>query len=107
VAFVAATLLVTVGEVALVSSVSSLSTLLAFSSVAASVVALRLRDPGRARPFRIRGSVRGVPVLSVLAILSVLALATQFHPAAFAITGAALAFGAALGTSKRWWGRGA
>jgi amino acid transporter len=107
VAVVAATSLLAIGEISIASSVSSLATLLAFASVAASVIALRLREPGRARPFRVWGSLGRVPVLSLLTIASVLALATQFPPEAFAITAAALALGVALAFSKRWWWSGA
>ena len=99
----AAAALIPVGKVAIAGSVSSLSTLLSFTAVGAAVIALRLREPARPRPFRVPWSVRGVPVPSVVAIVAVAALATQFHPTAFAIIGVALAFGFALALSKRWW----
>jgi len=105
VVFVGAAALVPVGRVALAGSVSSLATLLSFGGVAAAVIALRLREPARPRAFRVPWSVRGVPVPSVLAGLSALALATQFPPAAFAITGTALGVGVALALSKPWWRR--
>ncbi len=105
VTFLAAAALVPVGKVALAGSVSSLATLLSFAGVGAALIALRLRQPERERPFRVPWSVRGVPVPSVIAITSAAALATQFRPAAFAITGSALAIGAALALSKRWWRR--
>lgn len=105
VALAAAAALVPVGEVALVGSVSSLATLLSFVAVACAVIALRLREPVRERPFRVPWSVRGVPVPSVLAIVSAAALATQFRTEAFALAGIALALGLALGLSRRWWRR--
>jgi hypothetical protein len=69
------------------------------------VIALRLREPARERPFRVPWSVRGVPIPSVLAILTAAALATQFRAEAFALAGGALALGVALALSRRWWRR--
>jgi APA family basic amino acid/polyamine antiporter len=105
VVFAGAASLLTVGQIAIVSSVSSLATLIAFAAVAASVIALRRREPERERPFRVPGSVAGVPLLSVVTIAAVAALATQFAPAAFAIVAFALALGVALALTRRFWSR--
>jgi APA family basic amino acid/polyamine antiporter len=97
-------LLLPVGDVAIASSVSSLATLLSFLAVAIAVIALRRRRPELERPFRVPLALRGVPLPAVLAIAAVLALATQFPPAAFSICGAALALGVGLGLTRRYWG---
>jgi amino acid transporter len=97
--------LVPLGEVALVGSVSSLSTLVAFAVVASAVIALRRRDPGRERPFRIPFAVAGVPLPAALAIAAVALLATRFPPAAYAVVAAGFGLGALLHLSRGWWSR--
>ena len=70
--------LLPVGEVAVVAGVSSFAALMAFTSVNAALVALRLRAPGRRRPFRVPLAWRRIPVLPVLGGVSALLLLTQF-----------------------------
>jgi basic amino acid/polyamine antiporter, APA family len=99
----AAGVLLPLGEVAVVGSVSSLLTLLSFAAVAAAVIALRRSAPNRKRPFRIPLAVRGVPVTAALTIAAAAALATRFEPIVFAIAAAALAvaFAAAWHRSRK------
>ncbi len=82
--------LLPLGNLGVISSVSSFAALVAFAAVNAALIALRLREPGLARPFRVPGAIRGVPVLPVLGGLAALALVTQLAPLALAIGGGAL-----------------
>lgn len=90
--FVAASLLIPLGDVGTVASVASLTTLVAFVAVNVCLIVLRRNEPDLERPFRIRGSVRGYPVLPIVAIAASIALATRFEPVVYAIAGAAFAF---------------
>jgi amino acid transporter len=63
-----------IGDLKTVALVSNLFIFSTFILVNACVIALRINQPDVARPFRIPGSVRGVPVVSVLAIMMLLTL---------------------------------
>ena len=63
-----------IGDLKTVALVSNLFIFLTFILVNACVIALRIRQPDVPRPFRIPGSVRNVPVISVLAIAMLLTL---------------------------------
>jgi APA family basic amino acid/polyamine antiporter len=69
--------LLPLGSVAVVASISSFACLLAFAVVNASVIILRLREPRRARPFRVPLSLGRLPILPLLGALSALLLASQ------------------------------
>lgn len=51
------------GEVALVAAIANFLIFATFVIINGVVIALRIRDPSHPRPFRIPGSVRGIPVL--------------------------------------------
>jgi len=69
--------LLPLGSVAVVASISSFACLLAFATVNASVIVLRLREPRWARPFRVPLSLGRWPILPLLGGLSALLLASQ------------------------------
>lgn len=79
-----ALVLLPLGSVAVVASISSFASLLAFATVNASVVVLRLRDPRRARPFRVPLSLGRWPILPLLGALSALFLASQLDAVSIA-----------------------
>jgi len=63
-----------IGDLKTVALVSNLFIFSTFILVNACVIALRVKQPDVPRPFRIPGSVRNVPVISVLAIIMLLVL---------------------------------
>jgi APA family basic amino acid/polyamine antiporter len=94
--FAAACLLLPLGDVKIVASVSSFGVLLVFAGVQAAMIALRLRQPERKRPFRVALSIGRFPVLPVIGIGLIAALITQFEPVVYAVGGGAIAFGMAV-----------
>jgi basic amino acid/polyamine antiporter, APA family len=90
-----ASALVPFGNVALVASVSSFASLLAFSGVSLSLIVLRYRAPDQARPFRVPLHIGRFPVLPALGVASTVAVATQLETTALYGGGGALVlFGA-------------
>ena len=70
-------LLLPLGGVAVVASLSSFASLVAFAAVNVSIVLLRRRSPSHRRPFRVPWSIRGVPVPPVIGTLAIAVLLTQ------------------------------
>jgi APA family basic amino acid/polyamine antiporter len=62
-------------DLSLLARVTDLSVYLVFIAVNLAVIVLRVRDPGAARPFRTPGSFRGIPILPILGIVSVVTIA--------------------------------
>lgn len=91
--FCTACLLLPLGEVKTVASVSSFGVLLVFSAVQVAMIALRLRQPAKKRPFRVAFAIAGVPVLPVIGIVTLIALLTQFEAIVYAVGGAAILAG--------------
>ena len=81
------------GDLGLVASASNFAAFIGFAAVHASIIVLRRRMPGLPRPFRIPGSVRGVPVVSVVAVVVVLFLLANLEWEALAIGGGLLVTG--------------
>ena len=71
-------LLLPLGEIKTVASMSSLGALLVFLGVNAAVILLRYREPDMERPFRTPLTLGKLPVIPVLGFIISLALATQF-----------------------------
>lgn len=84
------------GEVAVVASVSSFASLLAFAVVNVAVVALRLNSPEIERPWRVPLTVGRVPVPPLLAVASIALLATQFETVVYLAGGLAILVAVAL-----------
>lgn len=89
--FVASAALLVLEELETMASISALGLLLVFAAVQLTLIVLRYRAPGLERPFRVRGSIGRLPLLPVLGILISLALATQFSPVVYAVTGGTVA----------------
>lgn len=92
--FAAAVALLPFGAVEIVASISACGVLVVFVVVQVAMIVLRLREPDRARPFRVRGSIGRVPVLPLAGIVACAALLTQFPPRVYAVVGGVLATGA-------------
>lgn len=101
--FAAAFLLLPLGEVKIVASISSFAVLLVFIGVHAAVIALRYRMPRMKRLFTVPLSWGRFPVPSALGAVIAMALATQFEPIVYAVAGGAIAVGAAIYSLRRWW----
>jgi APA family basic amino acid/polyamine antiporter len=91
-----ALLLLPLGDVGLVSAVSSFASLIAFAAVNVAVIALRRTDPDHERPFRVPLAIRGVPIPAALGCLGALAMAARLPLAAIAIGSAILLLAAVL-----------
>ena len=89
---VAGGVLVPLGGVGVVGSVSSFASLLAFASVNAALILLRYRAPDEERPFRVPGAIKGMPILPAVGVVATLAMATQLEREA--LVGGAVALGA-------------
>lgn len=94
-----ALLLLPLGKIEVVGSLSSLASLLAFAAVNATVIALRRSQPGLPRTFRVPLSVAGVPLPSALGLLTTLAMVSQIEREAHLVGLFALAVIGAL-----YWG---
>jgi basic amino acid/polyamine antiporter, APA family len=94
-ALTAAAALLPLGGIAVVASVSSFVSLVAFISVNIALIVLRYRDPERKRPFRVPLALGRLPVLPALGAASSLLLLTQLEPLAIGVS--VLALGGILG----------
>jgi APA family basic amino acid/polyamine antiporter len=73
------------GDIGFVANVSNFTLFVTFIMVNGSVIILRLRNPGKTRPFTIPGAIGKVPVFPVLGILSCALLFVQLTPEVIAI----------------------
>lgn len=87
-----------VGGLSLLAEAANALVYVMFLVVNTVVILLRIRRPGAERPFRVAGSVGGVPVVPVLGIVATLAMSFQLEPAPVAIALGLLAFGVLLHT---------
>jgi len=91
------------GKIEEIASVTNFGALLAFVLVNAAVIALRMKEPGTRREFRIPLSVKNVPVTAVLGIITSAWLMLQFPQKIAATAGAVIAAGAVVyWLSKSW-----
>ena len=86
-----------VGEFAIIAAVTDFAVYVVFVAVNATVIILRRRHPELRRPFAVGGAIRGIPVLPVLGLGSVVLMMTQLEPLAIAVGSAACAVGGAVG----------
>jgi APA family basic amino acid/polyamine antiporter len=91
-----ACLLLPLGEVKIVASVSSFCVLLVFAAVQMAMIALRFLKPKTKRPFRVPLAIGRLPVLPLLSILITVALLTQFEPIVYLIGLGAMLAGLAI-----------
>ncbi len=82
------------GKIEEIASVTNFGALLAFALVNASVIALRVKEPGTRREFTIPFSVKNIPVTAVLGIITSLWLMLQFPEKIMAAATAIIAGGA-------------
>jgi basic amino acid/polyamine antiporter, APA family len=94
--FGAACLLLPLGEVKTIASVSSFSVLLVFMGVQTAVIALRFQGGNKTRGFRVPFSIGRVPVPPVVGIVCVLLLLTRFPQEVYVAGTIVLAIGAGL-----------
>jgi APA family basic amino acid/polyamine antiporter len=85
------------GDFALIAAVTDFAVYLVFLAVNAAVLVLRRRRPDLPRPFAVPGAVRGLPIIPILGIVSVIVMLLHLDPVAAAVgvalTGVGLASG--------------
>lgn len=86
-----AALLLPLGEVEILASISSFSTMVAFLSVHIALIGLRLSSPHISRPFRIPLSIGSLPLLPILGLITTIFLLLQFEKTVYMIGGGYLA----------------
>jgi basic amino acid/polyamine antiporter, APA family len=86
-------MLLLLGEIRTIASVSSFGVLLVFAAVQVAMIRLRFLEPGKKRSFKVPLAVGKVPVLPVIGIVLVLALLTQFEPVVYGVGSGAVAAG--------------
>jgi APA family basic amino acid/polyamine antiporter len=101
-----AAILLPLGEIAVVASLSSLGSLVAFGAVNLSLVVLRAREPSRRRPFRVPLSVGRIPLLPVAGVLVIGVLLVQFEPLVYLIGGVVVVAVLVLGRARGLWAKG-
>lgn len=100
--YAGACVLLPLGEVRIIASISALGILIVFVGVHAAVIVLRLREPLRERPFRTPLHIGRWPLLPPIGIVISLALVSQFEPIVYAVTAGAAALGVAVFWLSRW-----
>jgi basic amino acid/polyamine antiporter, APA family len=70
------------GDFSVIAAVTDFAVYVVFVAVNGTVVILRRTRPRTPRPFAVGGAIRGVPVLPVLGLVSVLVMMTQLEPRA-------------------------
>jgi basic amino acid/polyamine antiporter, APA family len=86
----------TLGDLALIASVTNFAVYVVFLAVNATVLVLRRRQPNAARPFRVPGAIGWVPVVPVLATAAVLVMIPQLSLTALGLGAGLVAVGAAV-----------
>lgn len=82
---VAAAAFVLFRDLELVASVTDFAVYLVFLAVNATVVVLRVKQPGRARDFKVPGRIKAIPVLPIVAFVTVLFMISRLEPRAAAL----------------------
>jgi APA family basic amino acid/polyamine antiporter len=93
VAVVGAVAFALIGDLTFVASVTDFAVYAVFLAVNAAVIALRRTAPDAARPFRIPGAIRGVPVIPVAGSVAALAMVPQLEARSLWLGGSLLAAG--------------
>jgi APA family basic amino acid/polyamine antiporter len=89
------------GEFTVIAAVTDFAVYVVFLAVNGTVIILRRTHPDLPRPFVVAGTIRGVPVLPILGIASVVLMMTRLDPLAIGLGIALCATGLAAG----WLGR--
>ena len=82
-----------VGDLTFIASVTDFAVYIVFLAVNTAVILLRRRAPNESRPFRVPGSIRGVPVLPLAGIAATLTMIPQLEPTSLLLGLALLAVG--------------
>jgi APA family basic amino acid/polyamine antiporter len=90
-------------DVGFAAGASNFAVFIAFIAVNVSLVVLRYRAPAMVRPFRVRGTVRGVPVLPVAAAATNLALLASLEREVLLTGGALFIVGLIAAELLRLW----
>lgn len=85
------------GDFTVIAAVTDFAVYVVFLAVNATVIILRRTRPAVRRPFAIGGTVRGVPVVPVLGVASVVVMMTQLEPLAVGVGTGLCAMGLAAG----------
>lgn len=88
-----ACLLLPLGEVKIIASISSFGVLLVFLAVHAALINLRLRQTDMERGFRVPLAIGRLPLLPVLGIAITAFLLTRFEPIVYTVGCGAILFG--------------
>lgn len=104
-AFIAAAILLPVGDLTVLAGLSSFAALIAFLTVNVTLIVLRYREPDRPRPFRVPFSIGRLPLLPVAAIVSILILIAYFDLEVVIGGAIGLALSAVAYLLRRWWQR--
>ncbi len=94
------------GRIDFIANVTNFTLFVTFVVINASVIALRYRAPGAARPFRIPGAVGTLPVIPVIGMGSSLFLLAQLGTPVLLVGTVLVVFGAALALVGEWRPRG-
>jgi amino acid transporter len=85
------------GDFAVIAAVTDFAVYVVFVAVNGTVIILRRTRPNLPRPFAVAGSIRGVPLLPILGLVSVALMMTQLEPLAIGLGLALCATGLAAG----------
>ncbi len=88
------------GEFAVIAAVTDFAVYVV-SLANATVIILRRTCPGISRPFAVRGTIRGIPVIPVLGLASVGLMMSQLEPLAITLGTALCGVGLAVGWLAR------
>jgi APA family basic amino acid/polyamine antiporter len=100
--FAMAAALLPIGSVKFLAQMSSFAALVAFLAVNVALIALRYRMPEHRRPFRVPFAVGTLPVLPLLALVSIVLLLTHFDWQIYVAGVAALALSAIAYAVRQW-----
>jgi APA family basic amino acid/polyamine antiporter len=90
------------GDFAFIAAVTDFAVYVVFLAVNVTVIILRRTRPSLPRPFSVRGTIAGLPVLPVLGLASVALMLTQLEPLVVAVG----MTGCGAGLAWSWLGRG-
>lgn len=94
--FAWASLLLLLGNIPSVASVSSMGVLLVFLAVQIAVIRLRFTEKNLPRQFRIPFNIKNIPILPIVGIFIILSLLTKFQETIYGIVGLTILTGSLL-----------
>ncbi len=88
--------LLPIGKVETLASVASFTTMIVFIAVNSAIIALRISEPNKKRPFRVPVSIGSIPIFPVIGILTCLVFIFQFDSKIYLIGSIAFACSAGI-----------